>query len=239
MKTAYSFIQSSVAEALGLPRTDIQSDILAQGVDYYNMCGRMIWDSLFWNNRLVDQYDVSPVSGVITFDATVDLILAVRSKTTNATIGLEEGQFIWAEDQVNAAIKGNLVSEQRWTLLSDVAATGARRIKLNEEVPDTDVYTVLVTKRFVEATIESAYSSTNPSATPTDYRVIQWSVDFADMALQAFMTDRLRIWQNQQPTNEWKMFLQQAVDKAKRQMQREDIAIPADVTFDEVGDFYK
>jgi hypothetical protein len=59
------------------------------------------------------------------------------------------------------------------------------------------------------------------------------------MALQAFMTDRFRIWQSQTPTNEWKMFLQSAVEKAKKQMQTENVVVPVDTTFDEVGDFYQ
>ena len=83
----------------------------------------------------------------------------------------------------------------------------------------------------------TAYSSVTPSATPTDYRVILFPLDKADQALQAYISDQLRLWDGQPQRNDWDALLRVAIGTQENQEQRTHQLIVPSPAFADVGRF--
>lgn len=236
LRTVLSIIEDAVSDGLGLPRSPIANDILAEAISRYNRIGQDTFDVFPFDAKKIDPflttnntYVTSFTAGIITFKAPVDLVRAVRPSVDGAT-----GVALWPQDDIDAAFRtGADVDSQRFIYMAD-GADGVKRIKVNDE-DDTTVYSILATARFVRATIESAYSSGSPSATPTDYRVLTWPLHHALPALIARLSDELRVWDGQRPTGDWTAMLQTAVNKTTRQEARETVVMPADPMFGEGG----
>jgi len=241
MRTVEAIIKDSITDGLELPRTGIQNDVILEAVSKYNFCGRTIWDMWPWDSKKIDQFDTSDstyvasfdtTTGIIMFTATVDLIKAVQAAAASSG---NDDTFVWNESEVNAAMIGKQVSSGNFTKLSDTSA-GLRRIRV--QVSDNvSTYKVLATKRFTEAVVDAAYSSGNPSATPTDYRVLIFPIDKADQSLEAYIADQLRLWDGQPARDEWGGLLRVAIGTVENQEQRSRRFFPAGGDFSNVGEF--
>tara|TARA_R110000751_G_C13791852_1_gene482237 strand:- start:265 stop:1002 length:738 start_codon:yes stop_codon:yes gene_type:complete len=233
-------MKDSITDGLGLPRTGIQNDVIQEAVSKYNFCGRTIWDAWPWDSKKIDQFDTASASvsnfdtatGIITFAANVDLIRGVQAANPNATDG---GLFVWNESEINMAMRGESVSSGRFKHLSDTDA-GLRRIQVAVD-DNVATYNILATKTFTKAIIDPAYSSVTPSATPTDYRVILFPLDKADQALQAYISDQLRLWDGQPQRNDWDALLRVAIGTQENQEQRTHQLIVPSPAFADVGRF--
>jgi len=234
--TVLELIQGAVSDGLGLPRDPIQNEILLEAISRYNKVGRVIFDEELWANKKIDQflssdstyvssYDTS--TGIITFTSSVDMVLAVVVVNSSS---LDNDSFVWAENEISAMLRGDQtgITSGRYHKLADTAA-GLTRIKVN---PNDDVqsYRILATKNFVEATVESSYSSSDPTATPTDYRVLEWTIPDALPVIQAYMADELRSWDGQARRGDWAQLLGNAKSKTITQEGRENVIMP-------IGDF--
>jgi len=233
-RVVVDILVDAIADGLKLKRDPIQLSIVDEAIARYRKCGQVIFESYMWDARKVDQYEVTPDSdGIITFASTVDLVLALRGteagETTSDTI-------IWPEDEVNAAIRGDDVSSLRFTKLSDTTA-GLRRIQTQAD-DAFSTFRALVTKRFVPAVRSLTYSSLNPTATPTDYRVLTWPVDHADAALVAYIADELRKWDSTKPENDWEKLLAIAVNKVSNQAATDHTIFPMSPMFSDLSGFY-
>lgn len=236
LRTVLSIIEDAVSDGLGLPRSPIANDILAEAVARYNRIGQDTFDVFPFDAKKLDPfttanttYVTSFTGGVITFKAPVDLIRAVRPVEDGAT-----GVALWPQDDIDAAFRtGADVDSRRFIYMAD-GADGVKRIKLNSE-DDATTYSILATSRFVRATIESAYSAGSPSATPTDYRVLTWPLHHALPALVSRLCDELRVWDGQAAKGDWTAMLQTAVNKTTRQEARESVIMPADPIFGDGG----
>jgi len=238
MKTIEEIIQAAIPTGLGLPRDPIALDVLRAAIDSYNKCGQPMFDSWPWDSKKIDQFPTSDstyvtsfTDGVITFVSTVDMVLAVMAVST----GDENDIFIWPESEINAAMARQQVSSQQFVHLSDTSA-GLKRIKVNAD-DGVSTYRILATKRFVEATYESTYSASDPSATPTDYRVLTWPIQHCNQAIVACVADDLRVWDGQKRRNDWQGMLQTAVQKVQTQEARSIQIVPACPMFDDMDDW--
>jgi len=226
MKTVETIIVDAIADGLGLPRTNIQNDVIAQAVLYYNVCGKELWDSYTWKNRYIDQFDMTPSSGIITFSTTeIDVLLALRQNNTNAANN--EGAFLWTEDQVNAARNGEDVGSQKFVYLAD-DASGYRKVKL-ADTKDASTYRCLALLKFSEAIVSLS--------DPQDYRTLNWLIDHLDYALTLYIADKLRVWDGNAPNNLWKAQYATALEKVEGQEQKQRNFYPSDPEFGGIGDF--
>ena len=230
MSTVYEFIQSAVSDGLGLPRTPIQNDVLLEGIARYNKVGKIIFDMYPWDNTKTDQIEVTPAAGIITFPATTDIVRAIRPKDTTAT---NDNQLaIWPEDDVNAAINGVEVSSNRFVHLSD-STDGYRRIKVNTD-DNVTTYYALTLIRFVNAIVDPSYNAADPSATPADYRVLEFPIDHANSALSAYLADEMREWDGQKRVGDWRALLTVELNKVLNQESREVVAYPMESSFSDL-----
>lgn len=241
MRTADDIMKDSITDGLGLPRTGIQNDVIQEAVAKYNFCGRTIWDAWPWDNKKIDQFDTSDATyissfdtatGIVTFAANVDLIRAVMGVNTNST---NNDSFVWNESEINMAIRGESVTSGAYKILADTAA-GLRRIQVAVD-DNVATYKILATKTFTKAIIDPAYNSSTPSATPTDYRVILFPLDKADQALQAYISDQLRLWDGQPQRSDWDSLLRVAIGTQENQEQRTHQLIVPSPAFADVGRF--
>jgi len=241
MRTAEDIIKDSITDGLGLPRTGIQNDVIEEGISKYNFCGRTIWDAWPWDTKKIDQFSTSDSSyvtdfdtttGVITFAPNVDLIRAVQAATTGSSVG---GTFIWNESEINMAMRGQDVTSGSFMHMADTAA-GLRRIQVASG-DDVSTYRILATKTFTKAIIDPAYNASTPSSTPTDYRVILFPLDKADQALQAYISDQLRLWDGQPKRDDWAALLKVAIGTQENQEQRTHQLIVPSPAFADVGGF--
>lgn len=238
LRTVLSIIEDAVSDGLGLPRSPIQNDVLAEAISRYNRAGQDIFDAFPWDAKKIDPfttanatYVTSFTSGVITFTALVDLVRALRPTTDG-----EPGISLWPQDDIDAAFRtGADVDSQRFIYMTD-GTDGVKRIKIATD-DDVAVYSILATSRFVPAVVDAAYSALAPTSTPTDYRVLTWPIHHAVPAMVARLSDDLRRWDGQSQTGEWKNLMGTAINKVTRQEAREVVVMPADPAFGSGGDW--
>lgn len=234
MSTANTIIRDAVAEGLKLPKTNVQNDILSIGVQYYNKCGKLIFEEYQWENRKEVGTEYTPDSdGIITLGAEVDTIRAIRPISTADSDARCEA--LKPEDDVNAYIRGVDISPGYYRYLPD-DDDGYRRIQVYVD-ENYSTYKIIAYNRFVKATIEDAYDADDPTATPTDYRVIQWPIDHCEHVLVEYIADMFRDWDGQPKTNEWREMLQAAIRKLDKQRPTEHI-VNNDSIFSDLGDCF-
>ena len=232
--TVEEIIQDAVSDGLGLPRDPIANDVIQEAVARYRKVGRALYDDEIWDNKKIDgftsddstyvaSFDTS--TGIITFVSTVDMVRAVVAVDSSS---LEDDTFIWPENDVAAYMRGDTIGNTRFQILAD-DSSNRKRIKINVD-DDVTQYRILATLRFVPATIESSYDSSNPSNTPTDYRVLTWPIRDADPVIVAYMADELRAWDGQAIKGDWGRLLNNVKDKLRTQEARENVFMP-------IGDF--
>lgn len=185
-KTVETILLDSISQALSLPRDPVQTDIRDLALSVFNEQGRIIWDKWPWDAEKLTEQTVTPdSSGIITFGATVDIVRSLRSISTGETVGTR----IWNQDELIAAARGEDIETERFQHLAE--ANNCVRIL----VPDATTYPTykaLCLSRWVDAVVDDAYDATNPTATPTDYRVLTFAVYRAEPALCAMIKDALR-----------------------------------------------
>lgn len=225
--TVLEIIQAAFSRGLGGDRDSIPNDVISAALDSYAKIGKSIYDSYTWDNRIAAQGTYTPATtGIITFGATVDDILAVKAIPTGGDS--TNDTFVWPQDQVNAAMKGTVVSTSSWSPLAELA--GVRRI-LTQADDGVTSYRVLFTLRFVPAVVSATYSALTPSATPTDYRVLEWLIDHCNPVIVAAMSDELAVWGGQTPQNQWQELLKVAKNKVVNQAGREKLVTVAEPMF--------
>jgi len=233
--TFEEIIVDSVQLALGLPRDPIAVDVRDLALAVMNKQGRIIWDAWPWDDEKVDEFEAPAMdaSGIVTFAATVDVVRAVRAIQSGSTD--DSGTRIWNQDELVAAARGEAVESDRFITLAQ--SGGCRRIQLAD--PDSDAtYKVLALKRWVPAVVDDAYSAGDPTATPTDYRVLEYVPDRAEPAVREYVEDALREWDGQKARNQGDALLRQAWKRENEQGDRERRAEPRYPAFDEAGNWW-
>jgi hypothetical protein len=232
MQTYAELIADCVAEALTLPRSPIQTEMRDLALAAANDKARIIWDSWPFDNEKMDEFTApAPVNGVITFASTVDVVRAVRVLGPDNDVNA--GTRIWNQDELIAASQGESIGSDTFQHLGD-AAGGLRRIRVAvDNSKDADTWRVLALARYVPAVVDAAYSSTNPTATPTDYRVLQFVLDRAEPALKAFVKDTLRAFSGISRENDGTTLLELAVKREQYDNDRERRVNPRYPMFEE------
>lgn len=232
MATIFEIIQDCVQEGLGLPRDPIATDIRDLALATVNTQGKVIWMSWPFDNEKIDEFTApaADANGIITFDATVDVIRAVRALTPDSVVGAR----IWNQDDIGAAAQGGTLSSDRFSYLSDYGAF--RRIKIDPAGEATS-FKVLALRKWVPAIVSPSYTVGNPTATPTDYRVLEFPLDRAEPALREFVKDALRVWAGEKPQGKGGEFLEVARDRETQQQDRDRQASPRYPRFSELGDW--
>lgn len=235
MSVTVSNLIAQAVPAIGLPKDPIQTDVRDVAVDDYNDVGRIIFDWWLWKesrNDLADAPDPDS-DGIITFGATVDEILAVKA----VEAGEDTGTAILAQNEINAINKGVLVDSDKFVPLPP-DSSGNTRIKVEDEDSDNTTWKYLATTKFIEATVESAYDSDNPSATPTDYRVLTFPIYRAEYVVREALRDRLREWAGLQAKGVSLILAEIAKGKETDQAASDFQITPASPAFDEVGEWH-
>lgn len=228
----HEIIKDCVSDGLNLPRDPISNNVLAESIIKYNKCGKVTFDQWPWDNRkIVWTAYTADADHIITLASNVDIVRGVKPVAADAS----EGRALWPQDEINAAINGDTVGEQRFIALPD-NDDGNRRIQVYAD--DTaSTHSVLCFKRFIEACVDDDYDADAPTATPTDYRVATWDIDHAEQALKAWISDELRKWRGVKPDNDWSGLLQAAIDKVQRQKPFQQVTYPDSPMFDGLGEF--
>jgi len=233
-ETYETIISDAISGALGLPTDTIPVKLRNIALGFANEEAEAIWNTWRWRNELLDEVEVSPAAtGIITFGSTVDQVLAVIKKSDNS----ENNTPIWNEDARLAWARGErLVSDKFRHLAADSSLN--RRILVEEpESGDTPLYAALALKKYTKATVESTYDANDPTATPTDYRVLVWALDNALPALKAKVKDALRDFQGMKMRGNGDRLL-----KAAYMRENEDAAVntrtePRSPLYGEVGNW--
>lgn len=234
--TVLAIIKKAIINGLKLPEDPIANDVLSLALGFYNTSGQMLYDIWPWDNRNIDQLTMTPdADGIITFGVTVDIIRAVKAVATGSS--QNDDTFVWPQDQIEAAIAGQLVSPDRFVYLSDDPTTGGRRIQVNTD-DAVSSYKVLAFEKFVDAIVDPNYDPDNPTNTPTDYRVLEFPIDHADPAIIARVSDDLREWDGADRKNEWQAMIEVAKQKVDKHQARGHVVYPVDPVFGEMGEWY-
>jgi len=241
--TVLEIIEDAVSDALGLERDPIQNNVIQEGIARYRKCGKIIFDLFPWDNRKLPYFNTdsadatlmtsyTTTTGIIIFGTSIDIVRAVRSIETSDND--DTGGLIWAQSVINAAVIGENVSSVRFIPMDDSAA-GNRRIsvRIDDEVAK---YRIVATKRFVPAIIDAAYDALDPTATPTDYRVLEWPIHHADPAIVAYVADELRGWDGQTEKEDWNSLLQVGINKVDNQQARDHQITPQDPEFNDLDE---
>jgi hypothetical protein len=200
----------------------------------------VIFDLFPWDNRKTPNFDTDDATymtsydtdtGIITFAPAIDIIRAVRAVSTSDA---QPDRVVYAQSEINAAINGVDVSPGRFDPMHD-DSNGSRRILVQKD-DSIDKYRMLATTRFVPAIIDPNYDANDPTATPTDYRVLEWPIDHADSAIIAYVSDELRGWDGQRLKNDWKEILAVAIAKVTEQQARGQEVFPVHGSFGNLGD---
>jgi len=233
MASIKDILVDCVQAGLGLPRDPIPTDIRDLALRVINQKGRAIFDSWPWDNSKVPEFTApTAVAGIITFASTVDVIRAIRPVTND-----QDGAApIWAQDEMLAAARGESVSSERFIPMPDDTA-GCRRVKLGSVSETNTVYKALALLRWVDATVESTYDSTNPSATPTDYRYMTFLIDRAEPALREFAITALKKWKAGKSDDDGAELLRIAKKREDEQGDREHRINPRNPAFSELGNW--
>ena len=231
--TVEDILTDCIQQALGLPRTPLDTEVRDLALGAYNEEGRIIWDEWPWDNEKLDEFTAPTADsdGIITFASNVEVIQAVKASVTGAT----ETTRIWNEADRIAASRGVSVSEDKFGHMAD-DSDGYKRIRVD---PDNDAssYTVLALKRWVDATVDAAYDSSAPTATPLDYRVETFIIDGAEPALRAAIKDVLRMWDGQRPLGNRDRLLGVALRRDQLDEDRDHRINPRSPMFSEVGNW--
>lgn len=238
MSTISAILVDCIQQSLGLPRTPIQTDIRDEALAIINEYAQAVWLSWPFDNEKLDEFTVTPVAGIITFPTTTESVRAIRG-VDSAGVG---GERVFNEDELIAAARGEQIASERFQHLSDDPATGARRIRVSTDATVTAAtYQALCLARFVEATVEAAYSVLNPAATPTDYRVLRFLLDRAEPALRAYVKNQLRANHGLPPVkieskSSGDHLLNVAVQRENYDNDRERRVNPRSLMFTDLGD---
>lgn len=228
--TYETIIEECVQQALALPSNAITTEIRDLALATANEQGRIIWDSWPFDNEKLDEFDAPTADsdGIITFASNVDVVRAVMAEVT----GQDTTTRIWAQDELMAAARGESVQSERWIPLAD-SSDGCRRIQVNAD-DDVTTYRILALKRYVDAVVDDSYDSTNPTATPTDYRVLEYVLDRTEPALRAYVKDALRGYAGFPQHNTGPKLLEQALKREIYDGGRERRVEPRYPMFDDV-----
>lgn len=234
--TVEELIKDAYRDGIGNDADAIPNDMIDLGVYYYNKCGKKIYDQFLWDESKKDVFEIDSVDGIITFDGDddIDIILAIRPKNTNSSSDINPA--IWPEDIANAFINGRDVSSLRFTYLAPDSSDN-RRVKVATS-DNIDTYYVYAKTRFTRATVESSYDSENPSATPTDYRVLKWPVSHVSEGVAEYMADRYREYIDEDLTREWERTIAIEIDKVRKQQATGNQIVPANPMFANIGSNY-
>jgi len=226
-----AIIADCVQQGLGLPRDPIALDILELALGFYNTRGRIIFDSWPWDNRKADEFTATAdASGYIAMPITIGVVRAVRQMTP-----VGDGVRIWAQDELLAAAQGESVASDRFFHVADAA--GCKRIRVDAAEAAGKSYRVLALLRWVDVTIESTYSALAPTATPTDYRVATFPLEFAEPALREAVMDGLRSFDGEAERGEWQALVRQGHKVENQDADRELRVNPRSPMFEEIGNW--
>lgn len=216
-----------VKMAFNVPDDRVQLDVMRYALESYNHHGQLIWNEWRWDNAKIQEKEYTPDSqGVITLDADVESVRAVRTGLP----GKEEAVLPYDETLESVGSAPGL-TKQTFRYLSDATA-GQRRIQVTDAAL---AYKVLALKRFVEAVIDPAYNASSPSSTPTDYRVLTWTLDRAKPAIVAAVADALRLMRGMPQTGESGMALANAIMREEQMQARDNRVTPQFPTYWEAG----
>jgi len=230
-----TLIRDCVAEALCLPRDPIQTELFQVGLASANEHALIIWLSWKWDNEKMDEFETPTVDadGIITFASDVESVMAIKCLNDGSDVEVP----IWPEDEYLAALYGGTVSSDRFQHLAATAA-GLRRIRVEApETGETPTYKALCLKKYVAAVVDAAYDSTNPTATPTDYRVLEVVIDRALPALKAAVKDSFRKMQGMVPEGNFKGLLNLALQRETYDSGRDRRTNPRSPTYSDVGEW--
>lgn len=227
-----TLLEDCWSQALGLPRSPVQTDIRDLALGAFNEHATIIWLSWPFHNEKVDEFTcpAADSDGIITFDPTVESVRAITATTTSS----EDTTRIWNKDDLIAAADGVLVGQDRFKHLAD-DSSGNRRIRVDADTA-ADSYKCLALKRWVDAVADDAYDANDPSATPNDYRVLTFILDRAEPALRANIKDALRIFQSIPPLRNGTALLALAVEREVIDNDTENRVNPRQPMFEELGE---
>ena len=232
-KTVESICKAAIRDAFRIYTTAaITADMIQQAVDFYNASEPIVWRAFHWKTKKIEETAVPDSEGIITLGADVDIVRAVQPIDTDG----DPGMLVWHEDEIRSAMLGNgTISSGKFDHMDD-ADDGSRRIKVNAD-DDVSTYKILAFRRFVKAEVSADYDSGEPSATPSDYRVLTWKLDQAESTLISFITDKLRGWKGADETGKWKHSLNGTIKDLREQEANEQLITPDEGSFGELGDW--
>lgn len=233
--TYKEIIQDCISEALLLPNDPIQTPMRDLALAAANDHALIIWMAWKWDAEKIDEFEtpVHDSDGIITFGSDVESVMAVKLITTGTT----NTTHIWAQDEYIAAVNGVTVASDRFIHLAP-DSSGNRRIRIYP--PDdgtTATYKALALKKYTRATVESTYDVDNPSATPTDYRVLIFPIDRALPALKSAVRDALRRTRAIPLEKNFTTLMKMALQRETYDNARELRVNPKSPMFDEVGEW--
>lgn len=215
--------------AVGLERDAPPLDVCQQCLDIINIEGQKMWQSWAWRNAKIDEFDApAPDSnGIITFDATVGVIRAVRA--TSIAAGSDSVLSVFNQDEVAAAQQGEEVGSGRWVALAD-DSDGCRRVKV-DTTNDTG-WKVLALKRWVK------FQMADSDTSETYYTTARIPITELEPALLDSLTDALRARSTGAvPSGNAGSAVANAIRQEMEVEQREKKVIPRNPLFGDVGNY--
>jgi hypothetical protein len=230
--TIEAILLDCISQALSLPRDPVQTDIRDLALCTFNEQGRIIWDKWPWDNEKMPTQTITPdTDGIVTFGATVDVVRAIRGYNAGQTTG----NRLFNEDDLIAAANGLDVTSDRFQYMAE--EDNCMRIRVNTD-DGYATYQALCLSRWVDAVVDDDYDPADPTATPTDYRVLTFAIYRAEPALRAYIKDALRVeFQGRQALGNAKELLQTALQRDTYDADRERRVNPRAPQFTEIGDW--
>lgn len=234
-QTYKEIIQDCIAEALCLPRDPISVELRDLALASLNEQAEIIWFRWKWDNEKIDEFEAPAADedGIITFAETVESIMAIRKVEEGET----EGTGIWPEDEYLAAMSGNTVSSDKFQHLAADSDLNRRILVPVPTDGSTVTYRVLGLRKFTRAIVDADYDEADPTATPTDYRVLTFPIDRALSALRAEVKDSLRRAQNIPTEKRGKELLDMALDRETFDNAKDRRVVPQSPMFSDVGNW--
>jgi len=99
-------------------------------------------------------------------------------------------------------------------------------------------YRVLALKHWSDAVVDANYDPLDPSATPTDYRVLTFIIDRAEPALRAYVKDVLREYDDRPQLKNAERLLGMAINRDIKDTDREKRLNPRNPCFTEIGNWH-
>lgn len=230
-KTVETLLLDCISQALSLPRDPVQVDIRDLALSIFNEQGRIIWDQWPWDNEKIPEQTVTPDNdGIITFGAEVDVVRALQA----VSAGGDTGTRIWNEDDLIAAAQGATISSERFQHMRE--ENGVVRIQV-PTAATYPTYKALCLSRWVDATVEAGYNPADPTATPTDYRVLIFAIYRAEPALVAMIKDGLREFTGRPQLKNGTQLLQIALQRDTYDADRERRINPRNPMYSEIGEW--